>query len=83
MHAAQVMKLSQLLAQTAKLYPARAGVIRGESVWTWREIDERVNALCQALTDLGVVKGDRILTQSCNCLQTLELAWVAFRLGCV
>lgn len=83
MHAAQATNLSQLLVQTAKLHPDRAGVIRGDSVWTWREIDGRVNALCHALTELGVVKGDRILTQSRNCLQMLELAWVAFRLGCV
>jgi len=83
MHAAQVMNLSQLLAQTAKLHPERPGVIRGDEAWTWRQIDDRVNAICQALTELGVVKGDRILTQSRNCLQTLELAWVSFRLGCV
>jgi acyl-CoA synthetase (AMP-forming)/AMP-acid ligase II len=83
MHAAQVMNLSLLLAQTAKLHPQRPGVIRGETVWSWQQIDSRVNALCQALTQLGVVKGDRILTQSRNSVQTLELAWVAFRLGCV
>lgn len=83
MHAAQVSNLSQLLLQTAKLHPDRVGVIRGEHSWTWREVDDRVNALCQALTALGVRKGDRILTQSRNCLQTLEIAWVAFRLGCV
>lgn len=83
MHAAQVMNLSQILAQTAKLHPDRPGVIHGDKVWTWRQVNDRVNALCQALTELGVVKGDKILTQSRNCLQTLELAWAAFRMGCV
>lgn len=83
MHAAQVMNLSLLLAQTAKLHPGRAGVIWRDQVWSWREVNDRVNAMCQALTELGVGKGDKILTQSRNSLQTLELAWVAFRLGCV
>ena len=83
MHAAQVMNLSLLLAQTAKLHPERAGVIWRDEVWSWRQIDDRVNAMCQALTEMGVAPGDKILTQSRNSLQTLELAWVAFRLGCV
>jgi acyl-CoA synthetase (AMP-forming)/AMP-acid ligase II len=83
MHRAQAMNLSLLLEQAARLHPARPGLIRGDQVWTWSEINNRVDALCQALTDLGVTKGDRILTQSRNCLQTMELAWVAFRLGCV
>lgn len=82
MHAAQVMNLSQLLAQTARLHPHRPAVIHRESTWTWREIDDRVNALARALTDLGIEPGDRILTQTRNCLQTFEFAWVAFRLGC-
>jgi len=83
MHAAQVMNLSQLLAQTAQLHPDLPGLIHREQVWTWRQINARVDAMCLALTELGVQPGDRILTQSRNCLQTFELGWVAFRMGCV
>jgi fatty-acyl-CoA synthase len=82
MHAAQVMNLSQFLAQTANLHPNRPGLIHRDSVWTWRELDDRVSAMARALTDLGVKSGDRILTQTRNNLQTFEFAWVAFRLGC-
>jgi len=32
---------------------------------------------------IGRASGDRILTQTRNGLQTFELGWVAFRLGCV
>ena len=44
MNAAQVCNLSQLLRQTAALYPDRPGLIQGEQQWTWGEIDAGVNA---------------------------------------
>ena len=42
MSPAQACNLSQLLRQTARLHPDRAGLIQGERQWTWREIDARV-----------------------------------------
>lgn len=83
MHAAQVMNLGQFLAQTARLHPDLPGLIHRDKTWTWREINARVDAMCVALTALGVRPGDRILTQSRNNLQTFELGWVAFRMACV
>jgi fatty-acyl-CoA synthase len=49
MSAPQTANLSTLLAQTAALFPDRPGLIHGERVWTWREIDARVDALVQGL----------------------------------
>ena len=83
MHAAQVMNLSQLLAQTARLHPDLPGLIHRDDVWTWRQINARVDAMCLGLSAIGVRAGDRILTQSRNSLQTFELGWVCFRMGCV
>ncbi|MDM0108377.1 acyl-CoA synthetase [Variovorax sp. J22R24] len=79
----QVANLSSLLAQTAALFPDRAGLIHGERVWTWREIDARVNALVQGLRSLGVQAGDKILVQSRNNAALFESCWAAFRLGAV
>jgi acyl-CoA synthetase (AMP-forming)/AMP-acid ligase II len=36
-----------------------------------------------ALRGLGIKKGDRLLLQSRNSLQTFENCWTAFKLGCV
>ena len=83
MHAAQTINLSQLLAQTARLHPDRAGLIQADRTWTWREIDQRVDAMVSALRARGLAKGDCILVQSRNNLQLFESCWVAFRLGCV
>lgn len=83
MNAAQVMNLAQLLRQTAALFPEHPGVIQGDRHWSWREIDQRVDAMACALIKLGLKKGDRILVQSRNMLELFESCWVAFRLGCV
>ncbi|AWB35612.1 acyl-CoA synthetase [Orrella marina] len=83
MHQAQVINLAQLLVQTARLHPQRPGVIRGDTSWNWREIDARTSAMAKALSDQGVRPGDRILSHSRNILQTFELGWVAWRMGCV
>ena len=83
MNSAQVMNLGRLLAQTARLFPDRPGLIEGDRQWNWSEIDRRVDAMVCALSDLGLGKGDRILLQSRNNIQLFESCWVAFRLGCV
>ena len=82
-HGAQVMNLSALLAQTAALHPDRPGLIQGERQWTWREINARVDACVQALRELGMKPGDKLLVQSRNGLAMFESCWAAFRLGAV
>jgi acyl-CoA synthetase (AMP-forming)/AMP-acid ligase II len=83
MNAAQVMNLSQLLRQTARLFSDRPGLIIENQAITWKDIDARVDAMCCALTKLGIVKGDKVLVHSKNTQQLFESCWVAFRLGCV
>lgn len=83
MNAAQVMNLGSLLAQTARLFPNRPGLIQGERRWTWAELDLRIDAMVAALRELGLKPGDRILVHSRNSVQMFESCWVAFRLGCV
>ena len=83
MNDAQVMNLGQLLTHTARLHPARPGLIQGDRTWTWAEIDRRVDAMVCALRELGLRKGNRILVHSRNNLQLFESCWAAFRLGCV
>ncbi len=83
MNPAQVMNLGQLLTQTARLFPDRPALFRGEQTWTWAELEQRVAAMVAALRGLGIRKGDRILVQSRNNVQMFESCWIAFRLGCV
>ena len=56
MNAAQVMNLGQLLAQTARLFPDRPALFRGEQTWTWGQLEQRVTAMTVALRELGIRK---------------------------
>jgi acyl-CoA synthetase (AMP-forming)/AMP-acid ligase II len=83
MNEPRVCNLSQLLHQTAAQFPERDGLVQGDQRWSWREIDERVDALVAALRALGVKRGDRLLVQARNGLPVFESGWAAFRLGAV
>ena len=79
----RVMNLAHVLRQSARRYPRDIGFVQGERTWTWAELDRRVDAMCAALADAGVVKGDRVLVQSKNCNQMFESMFACFRLGAV
>ena len=83
MNAAQVMNLGRLLTHTAKLYPHHTALRQGDQAWTWSQVNDRVDAMVNALRALGINKGDKILMQSRNNLQMFEFCWVAFKMGCV
>ena len=80
---AHVTNLGRLLSDTARLYGERPGLCHGERTWTWRQLDDRANALVAALRELGFGKGDRILVMARNCPQMLDSMWGAFKLGAV
>lgn len=79
----KVMNLGRLLADVARRHPDEAGLIIGDKVTTWGEIDARVNAAVDALRKLGVGKGDKLLVHSRNNLPIFESAWIAFKLGAI
>ena len=80
---ARAMNLSALLSQTAALFPDRPGLILGDRQWSWRELDDRVDALVQSLSSLGLKPGDKLLVMSRNNAALFESCWAAFRLGAV
>ena len=77
----RVMNLAHVVTQNARRFADRPGLIWGERVWTWEEIDCEVSAL--ALAARGIGKGDRILVHSKNCAQMFWSMFAAFRLGAV
>ncbi len=82
-HTRRVMNLSHVLRQSARRFGDEIGLVWGTETWKWEEVDARVDAMCLALQDRGVTKGDRILVQSSNCNQMFESMFVCFRMGAV
>ena len=79
----RVMNLGHFLAQTAAKYPDAPAMIRGAETRTFAQMDRRVCAVCAALSQRGVGKGDRILVQSRNSFAMFEAMFAAWRLGAV
>ncbi len=79
----RVMNLSHVLRQAARRFGGETGLVWREQIWTWREIDQRVDAMAAALAARGIKKGDRILVQSPNCNQLFESMFACFRLGVI
>ncbi|MCW3475379.1 acyl-CoA synthetase [Limobrevibacterium gyesilva] len=75
--------LAHFLLQTARRFPDRAGLIRGEHVWTWAEVAARVRAAAGGLRACGVGKGDRVLVHARNSHAMFETMWASWMLGAV
>ena len=79
----RVMNLAHMLRQSARRFGSELGLAWGEARWSWAEIDRRTDALGAALAARGIGKGDRVLVQSKNCNQMIEVMFACFRLGAV
>ena len=79
----RVMNLGNLLDQTARKYPEHIALVQGDQQWTWRQVNQRVNAAVTALRAMGVQSGERLLVQLKNGLPLFESAFIAFKLGLV
>jgi acyl-CoA synthetase (AMP-forming)/AMP-acid ligase II len=77
------MNLSHMLRQAARRHAGEIGLVWGERLFTWADLDRRVDALAAGLAARGVIKGDRVLVQSKNCNQLFESMFACFRLGAV
>jgi long-chain acyl-CoA synthetase len=77
------MIMKEIPRRNARRYPNKTAVVFGTKRFTFREFNNRVNSLTNALRDLGVKKGDRIAIVADNCHQYVELPFVAAKGGMV
>jgi acyl-CoA synthetase (AMP-forming)/AMP-acid ligase II len=77
------MNIGTLPAQHARYRPNHLAVVFEETRLTWREFDQRINRLANALLNLGIRKGDKVATILPNSLELLEVYWGAAKIGAV
>jgi fatty-acyl-CoA synthase len=75
--------VSDFLRRAVDLYPERDAVVSGDLRFTYREFDERVNQLANALLAAGIGKGDRVALLSPNAHQFLECFYGVTAIGAV
>ena len=77
--------IDDTLSLTARKYPDRDAIIypRRDQRWTYAEFDRKVNRLANALSGLGVEKGDRVSTLLYNGSEMVLTVYACARLGAV
>ncbi|MDQ0217568.1 long-chain-fatty-acid--CoA ligase [Peribacillus cavernae] len=75
--------LTEFLDRAVSLYGDKQAVYCDSRVFTYRELNGRVNQLSHGLSDLGVVKGDRVAYLAPNTVEMLEGFYGVFQLGAI
>lgn len=64
--------LTQFLDRAVKLYGDKQAVYCDQRMFTYKELNTRVNQLSNGLRELGVEKGDRVAYLAPNTVEMLE-----------
>ena len=75
--------LADLWELTTDQYPDREALVVGEQRVSYRQIEERANALAHVLTDAGVGPGDHVACYLQNCAEYVETMLAAFKIRAV
>ena len=77
------MNTADFLGIATAICPERAAIVFEGKRYTFSQLNERVNRLAEALSNLGVIKGDRIAMLQVNCNQFVEVYFAAAKLGAI
>jgi acyl-CoA synthetase (AMP-forming)/AMP-acid ligase II len=72
-----------LIADMARFNPKGAAITCGDACITWKALNGRVNRLANALTSLGVNKGDHVSILVHDCPEFIEANYAVQKIGAV
>jgi fatty-acyl-CoA synthase len=75
--------ITDFLRRAVALYPNKTAVVDGQLRFSYRELDERVDRLSNALLDLGLEAGDRVCILSPNSHFFLESFYATAQIGLI
>jgi long-chain acyl-CoA synthetase len=75
------MNIGSLFRRHAQYRPNHTAVVFGDKRLTYREFNLSINRLANAISSLGVTKGDKVATLLPNCLELLEVYWACAKIG--
>lgn len=82
-HTRSTTNLATMLRQTARRLPRELALVRGSTSWSWREFDERVDALAAAFSISGLGKGSTVMLHAYNSLDYLTVIYATWRVGAI
>ena len=77
------MPVGDMIRRSADKFPEKTALIFKDKRITYRELNERVNALANRLLDMGGEKGDRVAVLLHNCVEYIEAYFACAKSGLV
>ena len=77
------MLVTDFLDRAVRLYPEKVAIVDGDQKFTYREFNERVDRLSNALLALGLERGERVCMLSPNSHFYLESFYATAQIGLV
>ena len=75
------MPVGDMIRRSADKFPEKTALIFKDKRITYRELNERVNALANRLLDMGGEKGDRVAVLLHNCVEYIEAYFACAKSG--
>jgi len=75
--------LGDITRKHSRLDPDRECLVCEDTRLTWKQLNERVNRLANALADLGVEKGVKVAVLALNCHRYIEIYYATAKSGAV
>ena len=77
------MNIGSLFSRHARYRPNHLSFVFEDQRLTYRELNQSINRLANALIALGIQKGDKVATILPNSLELYETLWAAAKIGAV
>jgi long-chain acyl-CoA synthetase len=77
------MNIGSLFSRHARYRPNHLAFVFENQRLTWRELNQSINRLANALLGLGIQKGDKVATLLPNSLELYETLWAVAKIGAV
>ncbi|MBN2028362.1 MAG: long-chain-fatty-acid--CoA ligase [Actinobacteria bacterium] len=78
-----MITLGDIPRKHSRLDPDKECIVCDDVRLTWRQLNERVNRLANALAGLGVEKDNKVATLALNCHRLIEIYYATSKLGAV
>lgn len=79
----RVMNLGDLLSEAARRHPTGQAIVSGDRIWTWAEVNARVDGAANSLAKLGIGPGDKVIVHARNSNEMFETMFAVFKIGAV
>lgn len=77
------MNISEMLARNGRKFPEKTAIIDGDTILSYKQVDETVNRLASSLQRLGLKRGDKVVLYMPNTKEFVYAYFAVLRLGAI